>query len=130
MSDRRETVVNVERQPIPTHTVYKERESGSGAGVLIGVLLAALVIAVLAFVFWPASAPIGDTNVTVETPTSPAEPDLPPLPGPTASEPAPAAPNPTVTEPAPATPPAASAPESAEPSPPEPETPPAPAPAQ
>jgi hypothetical protein len=119
MTERRETTVNVERPPPTTQPVYKEpvRESSS-TGVLVGIILAILVIGVIAFMLWPASAPDGtDTDVTIETPASP------PAPAPEPATP------PAATAPEPAPPPADTAPELPAPAP-EPAPEPAPAPAQ
>jgi hypothetical protein len=127
MSDRRETVVNVERPATHTHT-ETVRESSSGAsGILVLLVVAAIVIGLIAFFLYrPGGAPDGttDTNVTVEQPATPApaEPPAPTPAPPMAAEPA--TPPPAATpEPAPAPEPPAATPEPA------PEPAPAPAPA-
>lgn len=116
MSDRRETVVNVERPATHTDTVYREKSSGA-SGILIALVVAAIVIGLLMFFLWqpgPGVDGTSDTNVTVETPNSPATPtpipDSTPAP-PTAAEPA--TPPAATPEPAPAPEPPAATPEPA-----------------
>ena len=100
MTDKRETTINIEREPATT--VYTD--SGNTGGMIAAAVIVVLVLAVLAFVFlrpggWPGP---GDTNVTIETPATPNPPaDSPIMPAPEApalETPAPAAP----AEPAPA----------------------------
>ncbi len=96
MTDRRDTNINIEREPATT--VYTD---GGNGGMIAALVIVVLVLAVLAFVFlrpggWPGS---GDTNVTIETPATP-NPPADPLITPAPEAPAPAAPAPA--EPAPA----------------------------
>jgi outer membrane biosynthesis protein TonB len=116
MSDRRETVVNVERPATHTHTETIREESSGASGILVLLIVAAIVLGLIAFFLWrPGSAPEGtsDTNVTVEQPATPApsEPMAPPPAPPMASEPA--APPAATPEPAPAPEPPAATPEPA-----------------
>ena len=104
MTDRRETVVNVESEPA-RRTVYVG--SGNSAAVIGGVVVAVLLIGLVFFLFArPGNSPAPtDTTVTVQTPAEPAKPKAPAAP-PAASP----SPQPAPATPAPATPAAPAAP--------------------
>lgn len=99
MTDRRDTNINIERDP-PSTTVYRDGD-GNG-GLIAGLVIVVLVLAVLAFVFlrpggWPGN---NDTNVTIEQPSPPA--DAPVTPAPEAPALDTPAPEPAPAQPAPA----------------------------
>lgn len=99
MTDRRDTNINIDREP--TTRVYTTDSNG---GMIAAVVIVVAALAVLAFVFlrpgiWSGPA---ETNVRIENPAVPIPPaDSPVTPAPQA--PAPEAPAPAP-EPAPATP--------------------------
>ena len=73
MAERRETLVNVEREPV-ARTVYVE--NGGGGGLVAGVVIAVLLIGLALFVFLrpdQGPAPAG-TSITVQTPAEPKSP--------------------------------------------------------
>lgn len=96
MTDRRETAVRTEREP--ERSVHVEQRS-SHAGMWIGIVVAVLVLAVIAFIFMRPAADTAssDTDVQIENAAPAPEQAAPP-----ASESAP-----EVSAPAPAAPPAA-----------------------
>ena len=103
MTDRRETVVNVEPEPA-RRTVYVG--SGNAASVIGGAVVAVLLIGFVIFLFArPSNSPAPtDTSVTVQTPAEPATPKAPAAPAaPPAASPSPQA-APAAPAPAPAAP--------------------------
>ena len=67
MSDQRDTILNVEREP--TTRVYTE--TGNGFGILAGVFIALLLIGLFALFYFRAPGTVVPTtpNVTIENPT-------------------------------------------------------------
>ena len=103
MSDRHETVVNVNERPVDRVEIIS---NDSSSGIVVGVALLAAVLVALFFWFRPFSGP-ASTSVTIEAPkASPGQPASPSPPTiqltlPSAT-PAPAAPTPPAPRPAPA----------------------------